>query len=154
MINQNFIDIKEASILTNKSFQTLRRLIKKKEVGYQMIKNTYYINKNELSKIYPFVINQTSENLQNETNQMNTFDLWKHIQPLLDSIVYHQEKVQELQKLLTQWESKIKEKEEKINKEITRLKTQKKILFWLIIWIVLIFIVFILIDKGFLIINF
>ncbi len=168
MTNQSdYITIKEASLLTGKWDLTIRRLVTWKKIDYKMINNKYHLNKKDLHDIYPFVeqsninqnndsINQninTKNNIEN-TNQIINQSIEKHIKPILDSVIYFQEENKKYQKLLSDWEAWNRAKEKEFNKKLEHYKVKIKLLIWLIIILIVIFGLYLLINKGLISINF
>jgi len=154
MSTQNeYITIKEASYLTGKWNLTIRRLIKNKKIKYKMINHSYTLNKDELNSIYPFIKEKKEDNkIQNDDIIINQ-SIQEHIKPLLDNILYYQEENKKYQRLLTDWNNTINEKEKLFELQIEKYKYKIKLLLWLIIVLIIILILYLSISKGFLVIN-
>lgn len=128
-----YIDIREASLLTEKSELSIRRLIKNKKVDYTKKEWKYLINLNSLSNIYPIIniIDNNEEKTEKKENIINNNMisqlLEQHVTPLLQSVTYLSNENQKYQKLLQDWEWLIKQKELEYNKKLKKYK------FWLIV---------------------
>lgn len=153
-----YIDIKKASLLTQKSELSIRRLIKNKKVDYS--KNNewkYLINQDSLSEIYPIINNidyneEKKENIID--NNMISQLLEQHVTPLLQSVTYLSNENQKYQKLLQDWEWLVKQKELEYNKKLRKYKLWLVIAYSIIItWLIISLIIY-LILKWILVFNF
>lgn len=156
--NIKYIDIKKASLLTQKSELSIRRLIKNKKVDYS--KNNewkYLISQNSLLKIYPIVNNIDYNEEKKEKiidNNMISQLLEQHVTPLLQSVTYLSNENQKYQKLLQDWEWIIKQKELEYNKKLRKYKLWLVIAYSIIItWLIISLIIY-LILKWILVFNF
>lgn len=158
--NIKYIDIKEASILTQKSELSIRRLIKNNKIDYTKKESKYLINQDSLWKIYPIIKNidikeekiDKNENIidNNLINQL----VEKHVTPLLDRVTYLYNENEKYQKLLKAGDWLIKEKELEFEKKLKKYKLWLIIAYSIIItWLIILFFIF-LILKWILVFNF
>lgn len=154
MNNQiKYIDIREASLLTEKSELSIRRLIKNKKVDYTKKEWKYLINLNSLSNIYP-IINIIDNNEEKTEKKENIIDnnvigqlLEQHVTPLLQSVTYLSNENQKYQKLLQDWEWLIKQKELEYNKKLKKYKLWLIVAYSIIIiWLIISLISFLMIK--------
>ena len=154
MTNQNeFLSIKEASILTRKSELTIRRLIKSKKVECKLTNQWYIIDKNSLSVIYPLIYTDTEKSINQVISQEVNQDLSKIIEPLINRITFLDNEKDRVNHLLVSGQEEIKKKEQELGLIIRKKDLIIKILFWVVIGLAVIFVIFFLLAKWVILIN-
>jgi len=158
--NIKYIDIKEASILTQKSELSIRRLIKNNKIDYTKKESKYLINQDSLWKIYHIIknIDIKEEKIEKrediiDNNLINQL-VEKHVTPLLDRVTYLYNENEKYQKLLKAGDWLIKEKEIEFEKKLRKYKLWLVIAYSIIIiWLIISLIIFSII-RWFLVFNF